>query len=136
MDYTILITFFVGISVLIGGFVLRKFLISKGITVEEITDGTDIAESVLLFVKDTLKAMNIENQKIDVAYGIIIDGLEYLKLIYINKTREEAIESCLGYTKRVLLASKIEVNESMEALIKNALIMSYNIMTAIENKKE
>lgn len=136
MDYTILyIIGFCILAAIIGvavTYIMKKYKIDQ----KDISNGINTTQSIIVFIKATLKNMKFgDNDDIEMVTDIVIDTLYYIKAIPNEMTEDEKIFQATNYAIDLCNNLEIELNEERKQIINVVIGLIYNLISLIENKE-
>lgn len=138
MNTDVLVALLIVVAVVSLSFGLKMYCNSRDKdTVEGLLEGLDDTKALTIFVGSILKQLELKNKKnIDKIVDIIIDSLTYVQEITSVQTNKEKIDLAYGQVIKLCKESSIELNEEMQDTLKTAVVLTFNLMTKLENKKK
>lgn len=136
MDYTILyIIGFCILAAIIGvavTYIMKKYKIDP----KDISDGVDTTTTIITLITSTFKDMKFGNdEEIDKVVNVMTDTLEYIKTIPSEMNRNEKIYQATNYTLNLCKEFNIELNDERNRIIGTVIVLSYNLISSIENRE-
>lgn len=136
MDYTILyIIGFCILAAIIGvatTYIMKKYKIDQ----KDLSNGIDTTQSIIVFVKATLRDMKFgNNDDVEMVTDIVIDTLHYIKTVPSEMSKDEKILQASNYAVDLCEQIKIELNKERKQIINVVIKLVYNLIGSIESKE-
>lgn len=135
MDYTIIYIIGVCVSSALIGVVVTYIMKKYKLDQKDISNGIDLTQSIVVFVKATLQDMRFgNNDDIEMVTDIVIDTLHYIKAVPVEMSKDEKILQASNYAIDLCGQIKIELNDERKQIIGVVITLLYNFVNSVENK--
>lgn len=136
MDYSN-IAFLFGFIVLALGLIVGVVYLMKKYNVkpEELSQGIDISKTIATVVKLTAKELKFgTNDEIEKVSDIVIDSLDYVKLIANDKTKQEKIDAGVKYIEQMCGSFSIKMSEDRLFIATTLFTLGMNLLESLDVK--
>lgn len=118
--------------VAVGIAFLVKYIMKKNkLTLSnELLEVIDTSKIILTYINSTLVKLNCKKSKVDQVGKILIDTLEYAKVITVENNVEKKIDIAYQYAEELFVINNISVTEEDKKVVKSllsVLIKCFNI---------
>lgn len=98
----------------------------------KLTEGLDITKSIVSFIKLTLKDAGIDNDEIDIYSKIILETIEYVKVIPKDFNKEYKIQYAINYSIELCNSFELEINDDRKIIIETTIRSVYNLYEVLK----
>jgi hypothetical protein len=131
-----LLIFIVLVSGLTLGFLLlNKYILSKGIKTESINQVLDTTKLVSVFIKSILQTKEKYNTNIDMYSALLIEAIEYIKILSSNISKEEKIKEGMSGLVNIAENINIHLTDDEIFMLHDVLSLVYEFYLQIEKSK-
>jgi hypothetical protein len=131
------ILYLFGFIILALGLIVGVVYLMKRYNVkpEELSQSIDISKTITTVVKLTAKELKFgTNDEIEKVADIVIDSLDYVKLIANDKTKQEKINAGVKYIQEMSFSFGIEMNEDRLFIVTTLFTLGMNLLESLEVK--
>jgi len=122
----------IALGAVLGTIGVIKVLQSRKINPKDLTDGIDIMQGLVSFIRVTATDMGLGNkEEIDRITEIVIDTLSYIETLDDDLSKEEKIGNAVIYAEFLCDKFKLELNPDKYYIIQSLITVGYNVYDSL-----
>ncbi len=135
MNYELLIFIVLVSGSSFGFLLLNKYLKSKGIDDTQINQALDVTKLISVFIKSILKDKDRYSSNIDMHSILLIEAIEYIKILSFDIPKEEKIKHGMNSLINVAENLDIKLSDDEIFMLYDILSLVYEFYLKLEESK-